>query len=79
MAGGRFLLKTGYSTGASPAMPVYPWSVGFYYKINLIYNTRDGSLCQMYFLTIPKLEPVSRLTCRMEPPACRSAANASAF
>ena len=42
-------------------------------------NTRDGSLCQMYFLTIPKLEPVSRLTCRMEPPACRSAANASAF
>ena len=23
------------------------------------HNTRDGSLCQMYFLTIPKLEPVS--------------------
>ena len=60
-------------------------SLSFHFSVQLgisfygCNNTRDGSLCQMYFLTIPKLEPVSRLTCRMEPPACRSAANASAF
>ena len=35
IVGGRFLLKTGFSTGASPALPAYPLSEGFYFSVRM--------------------------------------------